>query len=250
MPTGENALPLAEAVGRGFKTLRVSAGATLNDVAKHARGIGLRWTASKVSDFEAGRSTPSFATVIAAAQALTMATGRAVSVSDLIDQTGPVAVTESLELDGAALAGALCGGGEEARVQEQRDAAIRRTERAAQILDGTAERTAESIREAMANTGTSVTEMVEAMRATTLTPPSTALLVQLRSGLDEQRLAKRLDVPMDQLARVSARLWGRPFSDERDRIAGPGANAQKRGQVSRALQEQIRAELGSTDGDD
>lgn len=234
MPTGETApptaIPLAEAVGRGFKGIRVSAGVTLNDVAKQSRVIGLRWTASKVSDFEAGRSMPSFATVIAATQALSMATGEAVSLTDLIGDAGPVAVTESLDLDGASLAGAICGGSE-VRVQEQRDAAIRRTELATQmILDSTAPRAAsvESVRETLANSATS----------------SIALMVQLRSGLDEQRLAKRLNVSMDQLARISARLWGRSFSDERDRRAGDGANAQKRGQVSRTLQDELRTELG------
>jgi len=248
MPTGENApptaIPLADAVGRGFKSLRVAAGVTLNDVAKQARGIGLRWTASKVSDFEAGRSSPSLATVIAAAQALTMATGRTVSVSDLIADIGPVAVTGSLELDGASLAGALCGG-DEARAQEQRDAAIRRTKQAAQAILDDNPSVSESMRATLENVGAATAAtMIESMARATSTPASTALLVRLRSGLDEQRLAKRLDVSMDQLVETSARLWGRSFSDERDRRAGDGANAQKRGQVSRTLQDELRTELG------
>ena len=102
---------------------------------------------------------------------------------------------------------------------------------------------AESIRSALATTGVSASEMIESIQAAS-TSSSTAMLVLLRSGLDEQRLAKRLGVPMDQLVGASARLWGRSFGDERDRRAGDGAKAQKRGQVSRALQEELRAELG------
>jgi hypothetical protein len=56
-----------------------------------------------------------------------------------------------------------------------------------------------------------------------------------RSGLAEQRLAQRLDISRGRLADVSFRLWRRTFSDERDRRAGPHANKQKRGQVSRTL---------------
>jgi hypothetical protein len=41
------------------------------------------------------------------------------------------------------------------------------------------------------------------------------------------------------LACLSAALWKRTFSQERDRRAGEGANTQKRGQVTR----QMRAEL-------
>jgi hypothetical protein len=41
------------------------------------------------------------------------------------------------------------------------------------------------------------------------------------------------------LAAAMAALWGRTFSAERDNRAGPDANAQRRGQVSR----QLKAEL-------
>lgn len=253
MSTGKAApppvVPLAAAVGRSFKDLRTAAGVTLNDVAKHARGIGLRWTASKVSDFEAGRSTPSFATVIAAAQALTMAAGRAVSVSDLLANAGPVAVTDSLELDGVSLAGALCGG-DEARVQEQRAAAVQRTTdrlddlQVAPVLPvNSGALMAESIKAALpVNSGALMAESIKETLAASIWSARVPAVI-LRSGLDEQRLAKRLDVSVSELATVSARLWGQSFSDERDLRAGEGANAQKRGQASRLLQQELRAEL-------
>jgi hypothetical protein len=69
-----------------------------------------------------------------------------------------------------------------------------------------------------------------------------------RSGLAEDRLAKRLKVNRDQLANMSFRLWQATFSEERDRRAGPEANQQKRGRVSRELRAELEKALA--DGDD
>ena len=68
------------------------------------------------------------------------------------------------------------------------------------------------------------------------------------SGLDEERLAKRLDISSDRLAAESFRLWQRTFSEQRDKTAGPDANAQKKGRVSRALQAELQKVVN--DGDD
>lgn len=66
-----------------------------------------------------------------------------------------------------------------------------------------------------------------------------------RSGLAEDRLAKRLGIGPVELADVSYRLWRKTFSEERDRRAGPNANQQKRGRVSRELRTELK---GLTDG--
>jgi hypothetical protein len=63
--------------------------------------------------------------------------------------------------------------------------------------------------------------------------------VQIDSGATEEKMRKSLGISSDALATWSQTLWKRSFSEERDRRAGPGANAQKRGQVSR----QLKAEL-------
>jgi hypothetical protein len=53
-----------------------------------------------------------------------------------------------------------------------------------------------------------------------------------------------LKISRDRLAAVSFHLWqGRTFSEERDRLAGPGASPQKRGRVSRALQAELEKEM-------
>jgi hypothetical protein len=55
-----------------------------------------------------------------------------------------------------------------------------------------------------------------------------ALKVQRQSGEAEARMAKSLGLHEENLAALSAHLWGRTLSAERNRRAGAGANAQDR----------------------
>ena len=73
-------------------------------------------------------------------------------------------------------------------------------------------------------------------------------LMRKASGLTEDRLAARLGISRDWLAAVSFGLWKKPFSQERDLIAGTEANKQKCGQATRALQARLEGELA--DGND
>jgi len=72
--------------------------------------------------------------------------------------------------------------------------------------------------------------------------------LRLRSELTEHRLAKRLGISPARLAHVSFQLWQSTFTEERDRRAGPDANQQKRGHVSRALRAELEKALA--DGND
>lgn len=61
-----------------------------------------------------------------------------------------------------------------------------------------------------------------------------------RSFLDvDYRVAAELGLEPERAAHVMAELWGRSFTDERDRRAGPGVTKQKRGVVG----QQVKAEL-------
>lgn len=69
-----------------------------------------------------------------------------------------------------------------------------------------------------------------------------------RSGLTEDRIAQRLKISRDRLAATSFRLWeGRTFSEERDRRAGPDANPQKRGRVTREVRADLEKALANGD---
>lgn len=56
-------------------------------------------------------------------------------------------------------------------------------------------------------------------------------------------MSKALRIAPLTLAHITAALWKSTFSEERDRRAGDGANAQKRGQVSRALQLELEVAI-------
>lgn len=84
-------------------------GVTQDELARYARRIGLRWTASSVGDFEAGRSAPTFATVLAVTLALQMALedaaerrhempGWRVMLADIVSGEAHVALTDSFTL--------------------------------------------------------------------------------------------------------------------------------------------------------
>jgi hypothetical protein len=67
--------------------------------------------------------------------------------------------------------------------------------------------------------------------------------LMVRSGQPEERLARQLKIELSALSDVSNLLWQRTFSEERDQRAGPGANAQKKGRVSRELRQELEQEL-------
>lgn len=205
--------PLAATVGRGCRQIRSAAGVTQDELGRHARTVGLRWSASKVADFERGRSSPSFSTVLAVLLALQMATERDVTLDELFGDGGSVALTEGLDVNAAVLAD-VCRG-EPFRMKKGAWRANTRSASAGEI-------------QALVGGG------VDALTK--------------RSGLAEQRLAHRLGVSPARLAATSSALWNRTFSEERDRRAGPDANAQSRGQVSRILRAEL--EKAISDGDD
>lgn len=67
--------------------------------------------------------------------------------------------------------------------------------------------------------------------------------VSKAQGAADIRVSKALDIEPWTLAQVTAALWKRTFSEERDRRAGDGANAQKRGQITRALQSELETAI-------
>ena len=133
------------------------------------------------------------------------------TLADLLAGNGLVALTEALDIPGDQLAG-VCQGQVFQAPQRQRGF-VRGTWRDAEAL-------------------------VE----------GNVSLMRQRSGLTQYRLAQRLGIGPDFLAAKSFNLWGRTFSEERDRRAGPKANQQKRGRVSRELRAEL--EIALADGND
>jgi transcriptional regulator with XRE-family HTH domain len=188
---------LAAVLGENCRQIRRDANLTQDDLAKAARRFGLRWTASKVRDFEAGRSAPTFATVLALTAALEDATDQRPRLADLVRFDGVVTVTEDFKPAGELLT-SFCAGGRWDRLSELwEDHRYIGTFRP--VLDW--------------------------------------------SGLTDQRVAASLGLNTEQLCDAAVQLWGTAFSAERDRRAGPDANPQKRGRVTRELKAELMESL-------
>lgn len=206
-------------------------GITQDELARYARNVGLRWTASKVGDFERGRRAPTFATVLAVSAALQWACEDA-------EQSGRIA-NGALGVGLAGLVGVFDGWvelNEELKVSGRQLSEVCRgyvftLDTFPMRKSGLEIRAA--MREREEQTGVSFRELHSALQ---------------RSGLAEDRLARRLGIKPSELAALSLLLWQRTFSEERNRRAGPDANQQKKGRVSR----EVRAELerALADGND
>jgi len=109
VPKSRESTSLAAVVGENCRRIRLDAGVTQNALAKHARAAGLRWTASKVGQFERGQHNPAFSTVLAVTYVLSRATGGVVVPADLVRSDGYVVINDRLDLQGDLLEGVLRG---------------------------------------------------------------------------------------------------------------------------------------------
>lgn len=198
--------PLAQILGRNARALRIEAGATLEQLAIAAKTFGLPWTTGRVGDFEAGRVAPSFPTMYAVALALGTVTGQKIALADLLaGDDGTVQLSDELEIDLSDLQRALQG----------------------KPVAGSASITSDRDQGAPSR------------RKVSLWPE---VVIQMREA--DVRLCKTLGVTGEQGGQAMGELWKRSFTDERDRQAGPDANAQRKGQISRLLQAQLKLHLG------
>jgi transcriptional regulator with XRE-family HTH domain len=205
---------VAKVMGTGARALRIDAGVTLEEMAHVARRYGLPWTSGRVGDFEAGRTAPTVPTLIAATAALGDVIGRRVSLADLVTGRGQVQINNELRVNKSALRGALAGDTVHAPP-------IRVSPFAAHILKK-AENTA-----------------VWPARLLAAEPDLRNAVLQEFSESDA-RMCKSIGVAHIIGAAAMATLWGRTFSAERDHRAGPDANAQHRGQISRRLKADLQ----------
>lgn len=200
-----NAKSLSEVVGKNSRAIRVAGRVTLESLAAEARGVGLKWSTARVVDLERGKLSPTLPMLLALAYALGRATGEPVRLADLVRHGGPVEINDKLTTTGDSLEAVLAG---------------------EPVLLWS--RTQSAVTEAVKSYPDSVQTVQEAY-------------VWESYGLGDERAARKLGLNKESMVQVSAALWGRNLSDERDERAGPGASAQKRGQVTRALLEELRS---------
>ncbi|MCV7381570.1 helix-turn-helix transcriptional regulator [Mycobacterium alsense] len=236
---------LARVVGANCRRIRTGLGMTQDDLARYTRYLGLRWTASKVGDFEAGRYAPTFATLLIVLLALNLGAEDSpdeggdtfpggVTLADLLAGNGLISLTDALDVPGGQLADAcrgerltLTGPGPRGQVRDGKySLSLRRPgpPRPDEI---------QAAAKGLAKLAKDMQPFIDGVAG-----------VLQRSGLTERRLAKQLGMSDTDLATASFLEWKSTFSEERDRRAGPDANQQKRGRISREL----RAELGKEHG--
>ena len=215
----ETVQSLAAVVGGNARRLRTDAGVTLNVLAKHTRTYGLKWSTGKVGDLESGRVSPTVPTLFAVSLALTDATGSEVAIADLVRGTGWVRINDGFDVDVQRLEEALRGTAPTIRGRDHRQAPTN------DEIAAAFERYREQRESEPSYFGDIPTIELEK--------------ISKASGLDEDRVAADLDISPDRLLVESYLLWGRAFSAERDARAGEGANAQKRGHISRALKAEL-----------
>jgi transcriptional regulator with XRE-family HTH domain len=217
---------VAKVIGEAAKVLRLDADVTLEQMARVAQRYGLPWTSGRVGDFEAGRTAPSLPTLIAATAALGDAIGRPVSLAELVTGEGQVNINYNLSLDRSALRAALSGGSVNAHAKPMPLATL--LTRGLELL-----------------TELSTVDWPKRLRAVN---PDLRRDVLRDFSESDGRMCKNIGVDQVLGAAAMAALWQRTFTAERDHRAGPGANAQRRGQISRQLKADLQEVIN--DGND
>jgi transcriptional regulator with XRE-family HTH domain len=208
---------VAQVAGANARKLRLAAGMTLDEFALSARYCGLPWSSGRVGDFEAGRVGPSLPTLYAVALAL-----GPVSLADLFDGEGPVQINDALTVELSALRAALLGepATGETGASRKRGALMNKATRTAITRSDKWRRLVKWARDSV--------------------DPLDYLNVDQTFREADTRMCAKLGVDREVGVAAMAKLWGRTFADERDERAGPDANAQRRGQISRLLKAELQ----------
>jgi transcriptional regulator with XRE-family HTH domain len=212
-------LALAFVIGANARELRLDAGLTLDQVSRAARARGLKWSESRVADFEAGRvASPSINTLLAFVLALSDAGCADATLPGLMQNISPIQINDTLQLLESDVVNLLAG------------------ERARRALSAS-EVAPPALSRKLSPRDRKISNALEYEQVGVI------LRVIRAQGATEERMSKSLRIAPSTLGHLTAALWQRTFSDERDRRAGEGANAQKRGQVSRAMLDELRTAI-------
>lgn len=209
-------------IGRNAKTLRQKAGVTLNAISIAANRRGLKWSESRVADFERGTESSNLGTLVTLCVALAEAGCTEATLPALLEHAGgPIPLTESFALFDKEIQAVLRGD------------TLKRS-KGAEASPG----------DDLAAGYPPITKLWERNIADRLKVDLEKLVpVTHASGSTEERVRKSLNCSSTFLANLTTALWGSTFSAERDLRAGPDASAQKRGQITRMMTTELRDEI-------
>ncbi|MHA7275557.1 helix-turn-helix domain-containing protein [Arthrobacter sp. Hz1] len=200
-----NSEKLATAVGRRAKQMRLAGGLTLEDVAKRASSLGLKWTTARVVEFENGKKPLALATLIIVCQALAAENGPA-RLADLVPESGDLEVTPDLVIPAGYIRSAFAG---------------------EQVFLPTSD-----VRSGMEKWFLDTVSGLQGRAANWE-------YVRGNQGLVDQRAAKRLGMTLDAFAQECFLLWGQTLEAERDSRRSELSNAQTAGRVTRDLLQEL-----------
>jgi hypothetical protein len=200
--TESNAESLAQIMGRNARRLRGHH--KLDDVAKAVNGYGWRWASPKVVALESGRVSPRLETLIVLCYAFADLLGHPVAIAELFKGDEQVCLTDAVALGlddvRAGLSGEPLARGELLAAAE-------------------------------------LPAFIEAMPKRRR---GLLFAIHRDCGDPEARAARALGVEHSELVELMADVWGHTLTTERDKRAGPDANAQTRGQITRDLRNELR----------
>ena len=222
---------VAEVLGRTARALRGDRKVEL--VAHAAKSAGLNWGTGRIADLEAGRVSPTLPTLFALCGAFGFLLDRPVKLAELFAGNGQVTLIPGVAVELAELRAALSG----------------------KPVDPGPTQFIAIV--GLAGAIAANEQLVAAMKERGIDPPGVikagvrehpaAQRVQPSLLEADYRMAKSLGLDRDQAPVEMAALWGRSFTAERDRRAGPDANPQKRGRISRELKAQLQEAINRGD---
>lgn len=218
---------VATIVGENVRRLRADIGATGDALAQELHEFSSAWSSGRISELENGRVSPTAPTLFMLSQALTALLGRPVTVAELVTADTFVEVGE-VGVQAQRFAEAFTGSVPDLRLGDFADG----EQRVNRALDAFRES-----RRELASLPSTVDDVAAEALAR----------AERHSGDAERKIAAALGRPVAHVIAAAAKLWGHSLTTERDRRAGPDANAQRRGIVTRQLKAEV-AEVLDGDG--
>lgn len=220
-------------VGANLRRVRDEIGVSLADLATTGQSLGMKWSASAVSQIESGKYRPTvelLAILVRALnfQALLKQGRRTVTIADLLRTDYAIAVSDSHSMTAEKLLEFLAG--HEPEMEMDADAVTSLIRETTTLRDEIWRHAPSGLR--------------EAVRESKKNPPIGPITEQ------ETRAARDLGIPPISLQLWSFHLWGKTFEAERDARAGQAASAQKRGRVTREMKSEIRKAREAEHGND
>lgn len=213
----------AQLVGRNVKRLRAQH--SMDALASATRGNGAVWDSGAIAKVERGQfKIGTVPALVLLAASLTDLLGRKVGIADLIESESLIHVSDTRAVSSTDLMRWFAG-----------------EQLALFVTDDSSD--AEYVADI---------ERWAAGESAYPVPKVDKIVVEevvAAQTLSDERVARTLELPNVVLASWSAALWGQTFTARRDELAGPDANAQKRGRITRELKTELQQAMSAHGND-